>query len=529
MSKRRTGNDFSMAAMSRIDSRDMLILQDTSAQAMANLTRFYDTDQAADGARLELETRESLEAAYGFERMADEDRKPFVYQDGVAVIPIHGTLLNRCNWSWGFVTGFQYIRRMLNAALDDDDVEQIVFDVDSPGGEAAGCFELAREIMASRRVKPSLAMVDSTAASGGIALAASATTVYAIPSARVGSIGVYRMHVSYEGAHKNAGIKVTFATAGAHKVDGNPYQDLPQSVLDEWRESAGKTWDDFITLIADARDLSEDEVRATQARVYRADEALAKGLINAVKTPTEAIGAFLAELAEADPFNDEDEELNMADANKPKEVTSGMTEADFARIATMIGTAVSGVQNNVNRVNAIRDHAATFGPAAAALAKTIIDNEAIDADAGIAMLDAAFGKQSKKTKAAAPKGKQKAAAVEDDDDDDGDDIDDDGDDEGDDADEGDDDGEDDEDDDGEAAAAAARKSRLKAKGKGGKDRVNHFAKAMGKSKHPEAGGGKAKGNGEGGNGGQKTNALLADHARVTGAKWSNDAVKGTSH
>lgn len=531
MSKRRS-NTVNMEALSRIDSRDMLILQDTSAQAMANLTRFYETDSQVDGARLEIETRESLEAAYGFERMADEDRKPFVYQDGVAVIPIHGTLLNRCNWSWGFVTGFQYIRRMLNAALDDDDVEQIVFDVDSPGGEAAGCFELAREIMASRRVKPSLAMVDSTAASGGIALAASATTVYAIPSARVGSIGVYRMHVSYEGAHKNAGIKVTFATAGAHKVDGNPYQDLPQSVLDEWRESAGKTWDDFITLIADARDLSEDEVRATQARVYRADEALAKGLINAVKTPTEAIGAFLAELAEADPFNDEDEELNMADANKPKEVTSALTDADIQRIATVAAEAgakaAAAVIGVSERKQAIRDHAAGIGPQASALAKTCIDNENLSADDAIAMLDAAFGKPSKKTKAAAPKGKQKAAAVEDDDDDDDDDIegdDDDEDGEG----EGEGEGEDDEDDDGEAAAAAAHKSRLKAKGKGGKDRVNHFANAMGKSKHPEAGGGKAKGNGEGGNGGQKTNALLADHARVTGAKWSNDAVKGTSH
>ena len=247
MSKRKSSN-ISMEALSRIDSRDMLILQDTSAKVMADLTRFYDTDATAEGAALEVASRENLEAAYGFGPCDDEERKPFVYQDGVAVIPIHGTLLNRCNWSWGFVTGYQYIRRMLNLALDDDDVELIVFDVDSPGGEAAGCFELAREIMASRRVKPSLAMVDALAASGGIALGVAPTAIYAIPSARIGSIGVYRMHVSYEGALKDAGIKVTFATAGEHKVDGNPYQDLPQAVLDEWRESAGKTWDDFISL-----------------------------------------------------------------------------------------------------------------------------------------------------------------------------------------------------------------------------------------------------------------------------------------
>jgi len=518
MSKRKSTN-ISMEALSRIDSRDMLILQDTSAKVMADLTRFYDTDATAEGAALEVASRESLEAAYGFAPMDDDDRKPFVYQDGVAVIPIHGTLLNRCNWSWGFVTGYQYIRRMLNLALDDDDVELIVFDVDSPGGEAAGCFELAREIMASRRVKPSLAMVDALAASGGIALGVAPTAIYAIPSARIGSIGVYRMHVSYEGALKDAGIKVTFATAGEHKVDGNPYQDLPQAVLDEWRESAGKTWDDFISLVAEARDLSEDEVRATQARVYRADEALAKGLINAVKTPTEAVAAFLAELADADPSTDDEEELTMADP-KGKEVTSSLTDADLQKIATIAaeaaGAVVGKAMGGLQRSQAIRDHAATKGKQFAALASTLISNEALDADAAIAIIDAAAGDAvaAPKAKAKAGKGKQKVAAAEDDPEDDEDDADED--------DEGEDDIDGDDDEDGEEAARSNRKR--------GRDNVNHFDRAMGKSKHPNAGGGRAKGGDDGEQGGRpKVNPLLADHAKVTGADWSQKALNSSKH
>lgn len=508
---RRKSNSISMEALSRIDSRDMLILQDTSPRVMADLTRFYEIDASTEGAALEVASRESLESAYGYGPQDEDERKPFVYQDGVAVIPIHGTLLNRFNGSWGFVTGYQYVRRMLNLALDDDDVELIVFDVDSPGGEAAGCFELAREIMASRRVKPSLAMVDALAASGGIALGVAPTAIYAIPSARIGSIGVYRMHVSYEGALKDAGIKVTFATAGAHKVEGNPYQDLPQAVLDEWRESAGKTWDDFISLVAEARDLSEDEVRATQARVYRADEALAKGLINAVKTPTEAVAAFLAELAEADPPIDDEEELTMADP-KGKEVTSSLTEADLQKIATIAaeaaGAVVGKAMGGLQRSQAIRDHAASKGKQFANLASTLISNEALDADAAIAIIDAAAGDAvAPKAKAKAGKGKQKVAGPDEDDDDDLEDAEDDID-----TDE-DEDGDDDE--DGEEAARAARKS---------KDRVNHFDRAMGKSKHPNAGGGKAKGGSDGEQGGSKVNPLLADHAKVTGADWSSKAL-----
>lgn len=515
MSKSKS-NVINAEALSRIDSRDMLILQDTAGRVMSDLTRFQQVS-AQEGSVLEVASRENLEAVYGFGPGDEDERKPFVYQDGVAVIPVHGTLLNRFNGSWGFVTGFQYIRRMMNAALDDDDVEQIVFDVDSPGGEAAGCFELAREIMASRRVKPSLAMVDSIAASGGIAIAACATTVYAIPSARVGSIGVYRMHVSYEDALKQAGIKVTFAQAGDHKTEGNPYKDLPDAVLNEWTDGARKTWDDFISLVAEARDISEDEVRETQARIYRADEALAKGLINAVKTPTEAVAAFLAELADDDPSNDdEEEEIEMADV-KGKEVTSGLTASDLASIKSMVieasVAAVSTLSASMQRASSIKDYAASKGKQFAALASTLAADESVSLESATAIIDAAAGGVVAAPAAKPKKSKgQRAADPEDDEDgdEDGDDTDNEDGDDGDDNDDGDDDGEE---------QSRSRRSR-------GRDNVNHFERAM-KGKSKGVGGGKVKGeeDGEQGSGKKGGNRLLAAHASVTGADWSSKALK----
>lgn len=522
MSKARLTSTISAEALSRIDSRDMLILQSTSGKVMSDLAQFHSTDQAT-GMQLEVSSRESLEAAYGFSPRDEDERKPFVYQDGIAVIPVHGTLLNRFNGAWGFVTGFQYVRRMLNAALDDDDVEVIVFDVDSPGGEAAGCFELCREILASRRVKPSLAMVDSTAASGGMAIAACATVLYAIPSARIGSIGVYRMHVSYEEALAKSGIKVTFAQAGDRKTDGNPYKDLPEAVLNEWTESAKKTWDDFISLVAEARDISEDDVRDTQAQIYRADEALAKGLINAVKTPTEAVAAFLAELADDDPSNDEEEEIEMA--NEKKEATSGLSAADLEKIGAIAAQAAAGVvsaaMGGMQRAQEIKDYAASKGKQFAALASTLVKNDALTAEDAIAIIDAAAGDSTAAPKKAAkPKKGQRAAEPDEDDegDDDGiDDIDED-------ADDADDDADEDEDDDGEEAADAARRRRMK-----GKDKVNHFGKAMSRSKHPNAGGGRVKSEDASGGKPKGGSALLAAHASVTGADWSRKALEGAKH
>ncbi len=491
-----------VAALQRLNGREMLINTETADEFVANLTRFSSTERA-EAAALEVTSRENLAMVYGIDDGEREGRKPFVYQDGVGVIPVHGTLLNRFNSSWGFVTGYNFIRRQLNLMLDDDDVESIIFDVNSPGGEAAGCFELGREVLASRRVKPSLAMVDSLAASGGIALAVPCTRMNAIPSARIGSIGVYRQHVSIEGALKDAGIKISFAQAGDHKTDGHPYADLPDSVLREWTQDVNKTWDDFISLVAECRGIGEDAVRATQARVYRADEALALGLIDAVKTTADAVPEFVAEMAGDTP--DDEEEVNMTDTKgKGAEVTSAV---DYEKIAGMIGTAVAGAMSAQNRVTAIKDHGASKGQVA--LAARLAGNASISEADAIAMIDDAASAAA----AAAPKPKAKAkgkqARVEDPADDlDEDDDEDDG--------EGDeDDGEGDEGDEDEAEQARAARRGNKAKGGRGRDSVNHLDRAMGRNKAGALGGGNGddaplKGDAA------ATATLLGDYAAHTG-------------
>lgn len=497
-----------VAALQRLNGREMLINTETADEFVANLTRFTATERA-EAAALEVTSRENLAMVYGIDDDEREGRKPFVYQDGVGVIPVHGTLLNRFNSSWGFVTGYNFIRRQLNLMLDDDDVDSIVFDVNSPGGEAAGCFELAREILASRRVKPSLAMVDSLAASGGIALAVSATRMNAIPSARIGSIGVYRQHVSIEGALKDAGVKVTFAQAGDHKTDGQPYKDLPDSVLRDWTQDVNKTWDDFISLVAECRGLSDDAVRDTQARVYRADEALALGLIDAVKTTTEAVPEFVAEMASDDP--DDEEEVNMTDSkSKGAEVTSAV---DYDKIGTMISgavtNAVSALFGAQSRVTAIKDHGKAKGQVALA-AKLAANDKISEADA-IDLIDAAAGK------AAAPKSEKKVKAnskrervADGDEDEDEDDLDDEDEDEDDDVSQGDDDGEETE----ESARAARRGNKVNSRRS--RDNVNHLDRAMNRSKTSKLGGGDDGGEAPLKGDAAATASLLADYAAHTG-------------
>lgn len=235
-------------------------------------------------------SNDQLCAAFG---MGAADRsKPFAFADGIAVIPITGSLLHRDNYSDSYATGYDYIRNKFSLAMNDPDVLGIVFDVNSPGGHVMGNFELADMIYSARDAKPSLALVDGMAYSGGYSLGSSASRMSVIQSAGVGSIGVVMMHASVEQMLSKYGVDINFIYAGDHKVDGNPFQALPDDVRARFQASVDKSYEKFVSLVARNRGMSADDVRATQAACFDAEEALALGLIDAIQTPAEALAAF---------------------------------------------------------------------------------------------------------------------------------------------------------------------------------------------------------------------------------------------
>lgn len=244
-----------------------------------------------------------------------EDRKPFLTVGQVAVIPIQGMLLNRFGGAWGYATGYDYIRAAYGAALADPSIRGIVFDVNSPGGDAQGCFEACDAIRAGRKVKPSVALVNANAMSGAYALASAAGKMVVTPSARVGSIGVVTMHVDYSKALDDAGIKVSFIFAGDHKVDGNPYQPLPKAVKNAIQDRVDSLYASFVGQVARNRGLDEEAVRATEAAVFDAEQALENGLVDRIEDASTAFAAFVKSLS-----NRNSETIHMTTKNDEKEV-----------------------------------------------------------------------------------------------------------------------------------------------------------------------------------------------------------------
>ena len=247
--------------------------------------------------------------------------KPYKMVGSLAVIPVTGTLLHRFNWSFGFATGYDYIRAVFDMALADDDVEGIVFDVHSGGGQVDGAFELADHIFENRGVKPSISIVNSHAYSAAYLVGSAAGQMTVPKTGGAGSIGVVTMHADMSKMLDDIGIKITFIHAGKHKVDGNPYEALPDGVRNRIQTKIDESYGMFVGAVARYRGLDDEAVRKTEAQTLSAQEAVDLKLVDAVASPQEAMTAFVAEL------NGESKETVMAEQQKPTQ-QAGQQAAD---------------------------------------------------------------------------------------------------------------------------------------------------------------------------------------------------------
>jgi len=276
--------------------------------------------------------------------------KPFAFSQGIAVIPVTGSLVNRFGQSYGFVTGYNFIRSQVAAAGLDPDVTAIVFDMNSYGGEAAGCFECAADIPRLANGKPTLAVVDSNCYSACYALASQCDKIVCTPSGGVGSVGVVAMHVDMSKMLDKWGIDVTFIYSGDHKVDGNQFEPLPAEVKAEIKASVDKSRKNFAELVATGRKMDVKAIMDTEARTYRADDALSLGLIDAVATPQMAVQAFLDELSGSTVQLSTTKEPEMADQETTKpgadNASTQQQAADAAQVRAAERARISGIQGS---------------------------------------------------------------------------------------------------------------------------------------------------------------------------------------
>ncbi len=214
---------------------------------------------------------------------------------GVAVIPIQGTLVQKLGSlrPYSGMTGYDGIRRSFLTALDDPDVKGICFDIDSPGGEVAGCFDLVDEIYQARGEKPIHAILSESAYSAAYALASAADCICVPRTGGVGSVGVIVIHVDWSQKIKSDGLQVTIVTYGDRKAESNPYQPLSDVARDAIQSDVDDIGKLFVSTVARNRGISEKSIRDTQAACFMAAAGVELGLADMVMTPDAAFRQLL--------------------------------------------------------------------------------------------------------------------------------------------------------------------------------------------------------------------------------------------
>lgn len=220
---------------------------------------------------------------------------------GVALIKASGTLVHKLGSlrPYSGMTGYDGLRQAHLTAVTDSSVRAIVHDLDTPGGEVAGCFDLVDAIHDTRGEKPIWAILNESAYSAGYAIASAADRIIVPRTGGTGSIGVIAMHVDFSKALKSNGFQVTFITSeGAdRKTDGHPEIPLSPEAYDAFKveiDEAGRLFDDTV---ARNRGLSSKAVNDLKAATFMGANGVTKGLADAVMAPDAAFRDLLAELA----------------------------------------------------------------------------------------------------------------------------------------------------------------------------------------------------------------------------------------
>lgn len=217
---------------------------------------------------------------------------------GIAVVPVHGSLVRRAialDAASG-LTSYGDIAAMLDAAAADPTVPGILLDIDSPGGEAGGVFELAQRIRAIDAIKPVWALACDSAFSAAYAIACAASRVFVTQTAGVGSIGVIAMHVDQSVRDAQEGYRFTAVSAGDFKNDLSPHEPIDKAALGRLQTEVDRLYGLFVDHVVSMRGMQAKAIRDTQAGLFFGPDAVRCGLADSLASADQVISEFTAYL-----------------------------------------------------------------------------------------------------------------------------------------------------------------------------------------------------------------------------------------
>ena len=229
----------------------------------------------------------------------------------IAIVGGQGGIVNGGAGGSLFQEGSGFASDSIAAALleagRDDDVEAVVFRVDSPGGSPSASDQIWRAIerIQEEENKPVIVSMASVAASGGYYVSTGADWIVANRSTITGSIGIFGGKFAIDEGLARIGINAeTIVVGGEFTGAFTTTEAFSDEQRAQFRTFLTQGYDRFTELVAEGRGLTPEQIdQVARGRVWSGEDALTVGLVDELGGLNTAI-ARAKELAEIEAGTD---------------------------------------------------------------------------------------------------------------------------------------------------------------------------------------------------------------------------------
>lgn len=202
-----------------------------------------------------------------------------------AILGVEGPIFRYANLFTAIsgATSTEMLALDLETALGNSAIDQVVLNIDSPGGEVAGTNALAAMVREGSKRKPIYAYIDGMGASAAYWIAAAAQEIVAEESAWIGSIGVSATMLDNSAAQERQGVKrYTIVSSQSPRKNPSPSTETGRAQIQELVDSAAQL---FIDRVAQYRGVSAETVQTDfgSGGMFPAQLALDRGMIDRVQ------------------------------------------------------------------------------------------------------------------------------------------------------------------------------------------------------------------------------------------------------
>jgi protease-4 len=293
-----------------------------------------------------------------FERYVDDIKSQLVIeQEGlplIAIIPVEGTLVP--GDSEEGMAGSDTIIGYIDTALEAEDLAAIVLRVNSPGGSVFASDLIRRKLSEATEADiPVIVSMGSVAASGGYWISAEADEIWALPTTITGSIGAFSAFPTIEGIVDYIGVTVDGVGTTPLAGEASLNRGLSPEMASIVQALANGAYEDFIELVANGRDMSEEAVQLiAEGLVWTGAEASQIGLVDKLGGLDAAVAAA-AELAGVEEWRTGRTAVPPSFESVLLEELSRSLGASVMTPGGWLGSLVEGFKPVVRSLSSLRD------------------------------------------------------------------------------------------------------------------------------------------------------------------------------